>query len=155
VPGLDICRSFDWIRFALPRPKLAYRLTPVIPGVNPVPGTNFGLSLELIEKPGTSATEDSVYNSQMGYLDWNSLSGDLQLRNWQPGDRYQPVGASGEEKITNLFQQARVPLWERAQWPVLEDRSGIVWVRRFGPASACAAGSESSVVLRVQEVTAR
>jgi tRNA(Ile)-lysidine synthase len=155
APGLDICRSFDWIRFGPPRPLQAYRLSPVIPGVTPVPGTSFRLSLELVEKLEKSATEDSVYNKKMGCLDWKRLSGNLELRNWQPGDRYRPAGASGEEKITDLFQQARVPLWERALWPVLVDRSGITWVRRFGPASACAARPESRVVLRVEEVTAR
>jgi tRNA(Ile)-lysidine synthase len=155
APGLDICRSFDWIRFARLSPPMTYHFTPVIPGVARVPGTGFELSLELIEKSETTGTEDSVYNSEMGCLDWKSLSGNLVVRNWQPGDRYRLVGASGEEKITDLFQQARVPLWERAQWPVLEDRSGIVWVRRFGPASVCAARPESGVVLRVQEVTAR
>jgi tRNA(Ile)-lysidine synthase len=155
VPGLDICRSFDWIRLAPPRPALPYRIAPVMPGTTPVPGAAYGVSLELIEKSETSATEDSVYNGKMGCLDWKSMSGNLELRNWQPGDRYQPNGSSGEEKITDLFQQARVPLWERAQWPVLEDRSGIIWVRRFGPAAARTARSQSSVVLRVQEVTAR
>jgi tRNA(Ile)-lysidine synthase len=155
APGLDVCRSFDWIRIARPRLPRAYRLAPVMPGTTVVPGTGYGLSLELIEKSETSGVEDSVYNIEMGCLDWNSTSGDLQLRNWQPGDRYWPVGASGEEKITDLFQRARVPLWERVQWPVLEDGSGIIWVRRFGPAARNAARPESGVVLRVQEVTAR
>jgi tRNA(Ile)-lysidine synthase len=155
VPGLDICRSFDWIRLAAPRPVSPYRIAPVMPGTTPVPGAAYGVSLELIEKSETSATGDSVYNGEMGCLDWKSLSGNLELRNWQPGDRYRPAGASGEEKITDLFQEARVPLWERTQWPVLEDGSGIIWVRRFGPAAARAARSESNVVLRVQEVTAR
>lgn len=155
APGLDVCRSFGWIRIARPQAPSPYCLTPLIPGVYPVSGTGIGLSLELIEKSETFALGDSVYNSEMGCLDWKKLSGNLLLRNWQPGDRYRPVGASGEGKITDLFQEGRVPLWERAQWPVLEDSSGIIWVRRFGPAAACAASSESNVVLRVQEVTAR
>jgi tRNA(Ile)-lysidine synthase len=121
----------------------------------PVPGTGFAVSLELIDKSETFDTGDSVYNSVMGYLDWQRLSGNLELRNWQPGDRYQPVGASGEQKIADLFQNARIPSWERGNWPVLTDRSGIVWARRFGPAVARLAGPGSDLVLAVKEVTAR
>ena len=38
-----------------------------------------------------------------------------------------------------LFQQARIPVWERTQWPVLTDAGSIVWTRRFGAAAAVAA----------------
>jgi tRNA(Ile)-lysidine synthase len=155
APGLDICRSFEWIRFATPAHAPSYRLPITVPMSVPVPGTGFAVSLELIDKSETFDTGDSVYNSVMGYLDWQRLSGNLELRNWQPGDRYQPVGASGEQKIADLFQNARIPSWERGNWPVLTDRSGIVWARRFGPAVARLAGPGSDLVLAVREVTAR
>jgi len=156
APGLDICRSFDWIRFAPPAAAESYRLEAPVPGFTPVPGTDIGISLELIENSETFRTGNSVYNNnEVGWLDWNRLSSGLQLRNWRPGDRYQPAGASGEEKVTDLFQRARVPLWERGKWPILMDGPRIVWARRFGPAAVCAAGPESSVVLKVAEVTAR
>ena len=40
----------------------------------------------------------------MGCFDWRGLSGPLELRNWRPGDQYQPTGTAGEEKIKTLFQ---------------------------------------------------
>jgi tRNA(Ile)-lysidine synthase len=152
VPGLDICRSFDWVCFAIPAGPVSYRLPVPVPGVVPVPGAGFAISLELIEKSETFAMSDSVYNDEVGCLDWNRLSGALELRNWQPGDRYRPAGASGEEKMTDLFQQARIPLWKRQGWPVLTGCGAVVWARRFGCAAGCAADRESSVVLRVREV---
>jgi tRNA(Ile)-lysidine synthetase-like protein len=88
----------------------------------------------------------------MGWLDWKRLSGPLQLRNWRPGDQYQPVGNSGVVKIKTLFQGARVPAWERTQWPVLTDGETIAWVRRFGPAVALAARPESTPILTITEV---
>ena len=154
APGLDICRSFNWIRFAPPAHDTPYRLPITVPATVRVPGTDLAISLELIEKPETSPTGESVYNDVVGCLDWNRLSGALELRNWQPGDRYQPQGASGEEKVTDLFQEARIPLWKRAQWPIISDGSGIVWSRRFGSAASCAAAPGCSMILRVEEVTA-
>src|SRR5436190_1114455 len=74
--------------------------------------------------------------------------------NWRPGDRYQPIAAGGVQKIKQLFQEARIPLWERRNWPILLDGDSIVWVRRFGPAAQFAAGPETATILRIQEVDA-
>jgi tRNA(Ile)-lysidine synthase len=88
----------------------------------------------------------------MGCLDLGRLSGFLVLRNWNPGDRFQPVGSTGPRKIKSLFQSARIPLWERAQWPVLADGPSVVWTRRFGVAAAAIAGDSTRVILRIQEM---
>jgi tRNA(Ile)-lysidine synthase len=80
------------------------------------------------------------------------LSGSLVLRNWNPGDRIQPIGSTGPRKIKSLFQSARIPLWERAQWPVLADGPSVVWTRRFGVAAAAAADDTTRVILRIQEM---
>ena len=159
APGLDIFRSFEWLRFGQPggAPLGAglegrnYRLRLAVPGTVRVPGTNLAISLELIDKSGPSVPPNWVYNSQEGCLDWQRLSGSLELRNWRPGDQYQPVGYSGQEKIKALFQQARIPLWERRYWPVLTDGPSIVWARRFGPAAGLVAEQGAQVILKIRE----
>ena len=151
VPGVEVCRSFEWLRIAVPRPVTGYCLPVFAPGCFKVPAAGLELSLELIEKAETSEQLDYVYNSGMRGLNWRSLSGSLELRNWRAGDRYQPVGSTGDKKIKTLFQQARIPLWERPCWPVLTDGAAIVWTRQFGPAAGVAAGSGAKVVLRVAE----
>jgi len=94
----------------------------------------------------------SVYNNNVGRVDGHLVSGGLVFRNWRPGDRYQPNGHSSEAKIKALFHQARIPIWERAQWPVLASGDSIVWIRRFGPAQAVAAGPTSTRILEIREV---
>ena len=153
VPGLEVIRSFDWLRFArFGIDPLAYRLTVPVPGRLQIPVSGLQISLELIEKSETTGLLDYVYNGGMDGLDWPRVSGSLMIRNWQPGDRYQPAGHSGQEKIKTLFQQARIPLWERRQWPVLVDGESIVWVRRFGVAAGVAAHSDSRSILRIRVV---
>jgi tRNA(Ile)-lysidine synthase len=78
-----------------------------------------------------------------GLLDWNLVSGPLVIRNWRPGDRYQPAGSSGERTVKSLFQEARIPLWDRRHWPVLTAAGSVIWVRRFGPDARLAAGMAS------------
>src|SRR5262249_24550774 len=149
----EVRRSFDWVRFAPPGTVQKYAVRASLPGITGVPGTTLSISLELLENPRNPEMSDSVYNNEMGCLDWGRLSGPLMLRNWRSGDQYQPSESAGERKIKTLCQEFRIPQWERPGWPVLADDEGIVWTRRFGPASRVAANAGSKRVLRVQELS--
>jgi len=85
-------------------------------------------------------------------LDLSRCGSPLLLRNWRPGDSLRVQGADRAEKIKTLFQDHRIPLWERRAWPVIADGRSIVWTRRFGVASEYAAGPGSSQVVLVREV---
>jgi tRNA(Ile)-lysidine synthase len=56
-----------------------------------------------------------------------ALSFPLRLRGWEPGDRIElPYGT---KKLKKLFGEARIPLQERSQIPVLLDsQDRILWV---------------------------
>jgi tRNA(Ile)-lysidine synthase len=147
APGLDVYRSFDWIRLSPPGVDgLAgrnFRLPVSVPGRFALPDNSSTLGLELIEP---ARYDDSVCG-----LDWERLSDGLELRNWRPGDQYRPLGRASEERIKILFQEARVPLWERRNWPILSLDNHIVWARRFGPALHYAATSASRSIVKVWE----
>jgi tRNA(Ile)-lysidine synthase len=153
APGIGVTRSFDWIRFAPPQtPPVGWQIPAAVPGRMRVPAAGLEIHLELIENRGTDRASGCVYNGEVGCVDGHLVSGDLVLRNWRPGDRYRPMGHSNEAKIKALFHQARIPIWERAQWPVLACGGSIVWTRRFGPAQAVAAGPACTRVLQIREV---
>ncbi|HXM45877.1 MAG TPA: tRNA lysidine(34) synthetase TilS [Bryobacteraceae bacterium] len=155
IPGLDVFRSFGWLRIAPPGvdslDNRNYRMRLPVPGAVQLPGQAWVVHTELFENTNVTETLAGVYNGCVGCLDWNRLSDSLEVRNWRPGDQYQPVGHSGAEKIKFLFHEARVPLWERRHWPVVTMGEAILWVRRFGPATGFAADSESSPVLVIRE----
>jgi tRNA(Ile)-lysidine synthase len=155
--GLEIRRSFDWLRFVKfgkDRDTKGFRVPAPVPASLPVPPAGRAICLELIEKSEILPSFDCVYNGEMGCVDWDRLSGSLELRNWMPGDRYQPVGSASVKKIKTLFQVARIPLWERRHWPVLVDGASIVWTRQFGAAIGLAAGPGTRTVLLVRETEA-
>jgi tRNA(Ile)-lysidine synthase len=152
LPGLQVIRSFDWLRFAVPHePRAGFAVPAPVPGRLSVPGSGNPIDLELIENSETSTPCECVYNREMGCVDWASISGPLTLRSWQAGDCYQPAGRASEEKIKNLFQEKRIPVWERSAWPILADRAGIVWSRKFGPAANRSASPSSRTVLQIRE----
>jgi tRNA(Ile)-lysidine synthase len=155
IPGLDIFRSFDWLRIAPPTTEnLAernYRVPLPVPGAVRLPGQAATIHAELSESTAVTETSNNVYNREMGRLDWSRISGSLEVRNWRPGDEYQPAGYTEAEKLKVLFHQARVPLWERRHWPIVVCREVILWARRFGPAAGFVAGPAARSVLSIRE----
>lgn len=155
IPGLDVFRSFNWLRIAPPvadnLDNRNYRLPLPVPGAVELPGQRSIVHAELFENKSVTESSPGVYNGCVGCLDWNRLSGSLEVRNWRPGDQYQPMGYAGAEKIKVLFHEARIPLWERRHWPVVSMGDAILWSRRFGPAAGFAACPGAGPVLRVWE----
>jgi tRNA(Ile)-lysidine synthase len=153
APGVDVLRSFDWVRMAPPGTYVeetrGYELRVPVPGNVELPGGRSSLSLGLQPE---AAAAGSAYNKDGAELDWGRISGGLQVRSWRPGDRYRPLGHTCETKIKFLFQDARIPLWERRGWPVLTCGDSIVWCAKFGPATEFAISGRTRSVLRVREL---
>jgi tRNA(Ile)-lysidine synthase len=155
APGLDVIRSFSWLRLARPGADAPesrnFRLPAPVPGIVRLPAGDSSIHLELIEKTETFGPSDCVYNGVLGCINWERVSSGLEVRNWRPGDQYRPIGSSGGTKIKSLFQEARIPLWERRRWPVLTEGDSIVWSRRFGVAARYAADPGARTVLAIRE----
>jgi tRNA(Ile)-lysidine synthase len=148
IPGVDVWRSFDWVRFAKAgTPADADFETPVTPpGPIITPGGQV-LFVDVIDF-SSPVTLDSSYN-RLCLLDVDRLSGPLVLRNWRPGDRYTPRGS--HEKIKHLFQRCRIPVWERRGWPVMVSGAKIVWAKEFGPAADVLPSTCTRRVLRIRD----
>ena len=58
----------------------------------------------------------------------NALQGNLQIRNWRPGDRFQPFGLEGTKKLSDLLRERQIPSPEREGVLVVCDETGILWV---------------------------
>ena len=94
------------------------------------------LSAELVE---LSAGDESPYKAADPYQEaWLSgVDGTLYVRQWQPGDRYQPLGSPGRRKLQDLFGDAKLNSEQKQGLPVILNEDGaIVWVPGFPPADA-------------------
>lgn len=166
LPGADVMRSFEWLRFAPWQPqsdggvdRLAARSVEVpmrVPGDATAPD---GSSVRVTVTPGERCGNDTVKASDGLVCVEDAELGRMVLRSWKPGDRYQPVGTGEPLKIKTLFQERRIPLWDRATWPIITIGNQIVWAREFGPAQerACiGAGNvesgSSKRMLRIERI---
>ncbi|MBL8215717.1 MAG: tRNA lysidine(34) synthetase TilS, partial [Bryobacterales bacterium] len=133
LAGLDVFRSFDWVRVmrlgAEPPMNRMVEVELAVPGRTCLPD---GTELETrLKESGYTGDEEAGWV----WLSAETTDTPFRLRYWLPGDRYQPAGRSGAKNIKEMFQLARIPLWERRFWPIIETGDAtIVWSRQFGVA---------------------
>lgn len=148
LPGLDIRRSFEWIRVAPAGCQLDLAATRLaIPGVYALAD---GDCLHLEITPHAFAPKKGA-TLKAAELSLRRLPAVLELRGWKPGDHYRPEGQTRDQKIKEMFQVERVPSWLRPSWPIVSSGDTILWSRTFGAAAEFAASREPGPVLRVWE----
>ncbi len=70
----------------------------------------------------TSAGQNTVF------LDMDTLTFPLLIRNTIPGDRFRPLGMQGTQKIKRFFINNKIPRHIRRQTPLIVNRDAIVWI---------------------------
>lgn len=61
-------------------------------------------------------------------LDAETLKGPLRVRQWEPGDRFVPLGMQEPVKLQDFFVNAKVPRVQRHSTPIVDSGGEIVWV---------------------------
>jgi tRNA(Ile)-lysidine synthase len=79
----------------------------------------------------THPKEDMTKTDGVAFLDAQKLSFPLRWRKWRHGDVFQPLGMSGEKKISDFLIDRKVPLHEKEGVTVVESNGKIVWVVGF------------------------
>lgn len=67
-------------------------------------------------------------NNDIEYLDYDKLPSILEIRSWQDGDSFKPLGMSGTMNISDFLTNNKVDHIERNNILVLTNMKEIVWV---------------------------
>lgn len=88
-------------------------------------GTSVMLNYRRIEH-----TPDFVIpkDPEVAALDADKLKYPLKVRNWEPGDKFIPLGMSGFKKISDFLVDQKVPGFEKGNIRVLCSGDDIAWV---------------------------
>jgi tRNA(Ile)-lysidine synthase len=141
--GIMVERCFDTLEFSLApdsaaklktgnRASASYEYVLELSSRGPtqvtIPAIQRRVCLKVVDWPlPTGETRDSAEA-----LDAELLHPPCLLRNWRPGDVYRPRGRRKQHKVKELFREVRIPVRERASWPVLACGGRVVWVRGLG-----------------------
>lgn len=78
-----------------------------------------------IEKMDMAPNEGSLY------MDWDSLSFPLEIRNWKAGDRIIPFGMDGSKKISDLLTDRKISSASKEKSLVLCGSDGTIYAILF------------------------
>jgi tRNA(Ile)-lysidine synthase len=83
-------------------------------------------------------------------FDADLLKGNLSVRNFRNGDRFQPLGMSGHKKVKDLFIANRLPLRTRAVLPLLIMDEEILWIPGVGRSDFAKTGPATEISLSLK-----
>ena len=149
--GLTARTEFEWLIFsAETRSEKASEFVYSIVVPCTISASEIGRSFTF-KIVGAEEAEKGYNIAEWPKLDPLKLPARLVLRNWRPGDRYCPVGHQKPVKVKELFRRHRIPLIERALWPVLDSEKGVVCARGLPAAGGSAAEKGEGKVLLIRE----
>jgi tRNA(Ile)-lysidine synthase len=88
----------------------------------------------------------------MALLDYQNLQFPLKVRNFRPGDRFQPLGLKGTQKLKEFFIDHKIPKFERERIPLLVSGEMIAWVVGYRINERVKVTEKTQRVLKVQVV---
>jgi tRNA(Ile)-lysidine synthase len=150
--GLTARTEFDWLIVSPEAGNgqaLEFVYSVVVPCTISVNEIGRNVSFKIV---GTEDTDRGYNTWEWPKLDPLKLPAHLVFRNWRQGDRYCPLGFQKSVKVKELFRRHRIPLVERARWPVVDSEKGIVCARGLPAAAWAAAEKENRKILLVREV---
>jgi len=100
-----------------------------------------GAKMELAEFSASLSTELLKYDKDKmalkdtgrteAYIDYSKVSPPIKVRARKKGDKFYPLGMSGEKKLQDFFIDSKIPLHLRNTVPIFVDREKIIWVGKY------------------------
>lgn len=84
------------------------------------------ITFSRISDPGSINPRNTGH--RIAFFDMENLRFPLNLRNFQPGDRFSPLGMSGTQKVKDFFINNKIPRENRGKYPMLLSDDRIIWV---------------------------
>ncbi|OGP77656.1 MAG: tRNA lysidine(34) synthetase TilS [Deltaproteobacteria bacterium RBG_16_49_23] len=128
--GLCLEKRYDMILLRKERPKTI----PPFEVELPIPGRTYiqEIGREVVtEERGWDKSGRLDDSPNVALIDYQSLRFPLRIRNFRPGDRFQPMGTGGTQKLKEFFIDHKIPKFEREYIPLLISGEIIAWVAGY------------------------
>lgn len=89
-------------------------------------GTFGGLSWNWTRVPARNPRLPA-FEAGTEWFDAERVGSEVVLRFWRPGDRFQPIGMRGTQKLQDLFTNLKIPRVERGRRMVATTPDGRIW----------------------------
>jgi tRNA(Ile)-lysidine synthase len=92
-------------------------------GMNKIYLSDINLDIEECAVPKNISNDPNI-----GLFDISKISFPLTVRNWQQGDKFNPLGMTKQKKISDFLIDSKVPLNLKGNVKVITSMDQIVWV---------------------------
>jgi tRNA(Ile)-lysidine synthase len=91
-------------------------------------------------------------DSNLAIIDFDKLTFPLQVRRWQQGDQFVPLGMKGSKKLSDFFIDQKLNNFQKESVYVLESANEIVWVvgHRISDVFKITPKTRNAYILQVQ-----
>ncbi|MBI1884041.1 MAG: tRNA lysidine(34) synthetase TilS [Chlamydiae bacterium] len=83
------------------------------------------------------------------YFDAAQVGPEIQIRSFEPGDVYDPIGLHGFKKLKKIFIDEKIPLRDRLQIPLFLSRGKIFWLTGYRISESFKVGSNQNAILKI------
>ena len=83
-------------------------------------------------------------------VDCDKIVGKAVVRTRNEGDRIRLAGSRYTKTLKKLYLEKRIPLARRADWPLMADEEGVIWIYGIGVASRCAITEKTKRVFIIE-----
>jgi len=85
---------------------------------------------KIFSKTETDVKNNSITNAKnICFTDSDKLIFPLKIRPWQLGDKFIPLGMTGQKKLSDFFINQKIPVSEKSEVSVLVNGDGkIIWI---------------------------
>ena len=106
--------------------------------------------ISFIEFPKTQSLDLQMSGNRIAFLDRDKIRFPLIIRNFRPGDRFWPLGSSGNQKLKKFFIDHKVSRIERTKCPIVLSRNKIIWVAGHRLDHAVRIGPQTQRILKAE-----
>lgn len=103
------------------------------------------ITLVPVKKANFSAKDEK--KALKFWADYDMISDDAQFRTKQPGDTFCPAERNVTKPLKKWYSEARIPLSEREQIPVLAKGSEILWAPGWGVSRSAAVSAATKMIV--------
>jgi len=144
LPECWVARRYEslWIRRGSPALPEPFDLTLPDEGEVKLPDGRIIRASTQVEQEGESAM---VVEFSLA-----ALSQPLRVRNWRPGDRFEPLGMSGHKRLKRFFSDNRVEREVRLRTPLLVSGETILWVGGMRRSRHAVVRCDAGEIIRIE-----
>lgn len=89
------------------------------------------------------------HDKNIAYLDYKKVIFPIIIRQYQSGDRFSPIGMTGNKKVREFFIDKKIPISERLRIPILVFNTRIAWIIGYIVDRELAADKNTERILKV------